>query len=133
MFSWGVLLLIGAFGLFEWELSQGESEAAARTAAVNVFVIGELFYLLNCRSLTLSMFTIGVLSNRWLLAGVAVMAALQLAFTYAPGMNRMFHSEPIGMTEWSLILGVGTVIYGIVGAEKWLRRRGSRTPAREGS
>ena len=39
----GLLLLAESFGLFEWELSHGESDAAARTAAVNVFVFGELF------------------------------------------------------------------------------------------
>jgi cation-transporting ATPase F len=127
----GVLLLIGAFGMFEWELSHGESEAAARTSAVNVFVIGELFYLFNCRSLTLSMFTVGVFSNRWLLAGVGIMAVLQLVFTYVPTMNRMFHSEPIGIVEWSLIIGVGIMIYGTVGFEKWLRRRGSMARGRE--
>ncbi|MCA9772525.1 MAG: cation-transporting P-type ATPase [Myxococcales bacterium] len=120
----GVLLLFGSFGLFEWELSHGESEAAARTAAVNVLVIGELFYLFNCRSLTLSMFAVGVFSNRWLLAGVTSMVALQLAFTYAPSMNRIFRSEPIGVTEWALIVGTGLLIYGTVGVEKWLRRRG---------
>jgi Ca2+-transporting ATPase len=120
----GVLLLVGAFGLFEWELSQGASDAAARTSAVNVFVFGELFYLFNCRSLTLSMFAVGVFSNRWLLAGVGIMTALQLAFTYLPSMNRMFHTEPIGMTEWSLILAIGFAIYSIVGVEKWLRQQG---------
>ncbi len=121
-----VLLLVGAFGLFEWELTHGESEAAARTAAVNVFVFGELFYLFNCRSLTMSMFAVGVFSNRWLLAGAGTMAALQLAFTYVPALNHAFSSEPIGFAEWFLILGIGTLIYVIVGLEKWLRRRASR-------
>jgi len=95
------------------------------------FVFGELFYLFNCRSLTLSMFAVGVFSNRWLLVGVGIMATLQLAFTYVPTMNRMFHSEPIGMTEWFLILSVGLLIYGIVGVEKWLRHRDSEAQARE--
>ncbi len=121
-----VLLLVGAFGLFKWELAHGESEAAARTVAVNVFVFGELFYLFNCRSLTLSMFAIGVFSNRCLLVGVGMMAALQLAFTYVPAMNRVFSSEPIGITEWFLILGTGTLIYFVVGIEKWLRRRAAK-------
>ena len=127
----GVMLMIGAFALFEWELSQGASEASARTAAVGVFVFGELFYLFNCRSLTRSMFSVGVFSNRWLLAGVGIMIALQLAFTYLPIMNRIFHSEPIGLTQWALILGIGLVIYLIVEVEKWVRRRGSRTEAHE--
>jgi len=123
----GVLLMLGAFGLFEWELTHGASEASARTAAVGVFVFGELFYLFNCRSLTRSMFAIGVFSNRWLLVGVGVMVALQLAFTYLPIMNRIFHSEPIGMTQWALILGIGLTIYLTVEVEKWLRRNGEAT------
>ena len=61
--------------------------------------------------------------HRWLLAGVGMMAALQVAFTYVPAMNRAFSSEPIGITEWFLILGTGTLIYLAVETEKWLRRR----------
>ena len=119
----GILLLVGAFGLFEWALSQGVSEDAARTVAVNVFVFGELFYLFNCRSLTRSVLAVGLFSNRWLLAGVAVMIALQVAFTYVPLMNTIFHSAPIDPVWWLSILGVGLAIYLIVEAEKGLRRR----------
>lgn len=122
----GILLLAGAFGLFEWELSNGASNEVARTVAVNVFVMGELFYLFNCRSLTRSMFALGVFSNRWLLAGAGTMTILQILFTYLPAMNRMFHSTPIGVVSWALIVAVGVVIYGVVGVEKWLRRRAIR-------
>ncbi len=122
----GVLLLIGSFGLFEWELKHGETEAVARTVAVNVFVFGEIFYLFNCRSLTLSMFTIGVWSNRWLLSGVGLMVLLQLGFTYLPFMNRTFGSAPVGTTEWILTLGTGLIIYCVVGFEKQLRLRAAR-------
>lgn len=117
------LLIAGSFGLLTWELSHGESDAAARTVVVNVIVFGELFYLFNCRSLTLSMFAVGVFSNRWLLVGVSSMAALQLAFTYVPAMNRAFGSEPIGINEWALIFGTSILIYFVVGFEKWIRRQ----------
>ena len=50
----------------------------ARTVAVNVFVVGELFYLLNCRSLERSMFRVGVFSNPWVTGGVATMVGLQI-------------------------------------------------------
>jgi magnesium-transporting ATPase (P-type) len=119
----GFMLLAGAFGLFEWELSHGESLTAARTVAVNVFVFGELFYLFNCRSLKYSMFHVGVFSNPWVLFGVSSMAALQVLFTYWPPMNRLFHSAPIGHDEWLLILTVGLTIHAVVGLEKWIGRR----------
>ena len=48
----GALLLIGSFGLFEWELMRGAGAEEARTVAVNVFVMVELFYRFDGRSLT---------------------------------------------------------------------------------
>jgi Ca2+-transporting ATPase len=119
----GVLILIGAFGLYELELRLGASQAVARTVAVNAVVALEIFYLLNCRSLTRSMFQIGVFSNRWVVVGVAAMIALQLLFTYAPFMNRVLSSAPLNLTQWGHILTVGLAGYGIVEIEKALRRR----------
>ncbi|MDX1296028.1 MAG: HAD-IC family P-type ATPase [Sulfurimonadaceae bacterium] len=116
----GVMLLIGAFGAFNWVLEQGGSIEQARTVASNIFVFGELFYLFNCRSLTHSMFYVGVFTNRWLLLGVTGMTLLQLAFTYVPFMNTLFKSAPIGADEWSVILGVSLVIYLVVEAEKYI-------------
>ncbi|MEW8185750.1 MAG: cation-transporting P-type ATPase [Candidatus Thiodiazotropha endolucinida] len=117
-----LMLVAGAFGLFEWVLSQGQSLEIARTVAMNMFVFGELFYLFNCRSLRYSMFQLGVFSNRWLILGVTVMAGLQILMTYVPTMNLLFGTAPIGLVEWGLILGGGLAIYTVVGTEKWLRR-----------
>jgi cation-transporting P-type ATPase F len=128
------ILLVGAFGSFEWALGQGYSDAVARTVSVNVFVMVELFYLFNCRSLTKSMFQVGLFSNRWIGLGAATMVTLQLAFTYAPFMNRIFHSAPIGWDAWWRILLTAAFAYSLVGFEKWMRRRWqTRTLALENS
>ena len=118
-----LMLVLGSFGFFEWALLHDEGVDKARTVAVNMFVFGELFYLFNCRSLRYSMFRVGVFSNRWLILGAAGMVSLQLLFTYAPAMNRLFGTAPIGVVEWTLILAGGLAIYLVVGVEKWLRRR----------
>jgi cation-transporting P-type ATPase F len=118
-----VLLLAGSFGLFLWDLEQGAAVAEARTVAVNVLVMGELFYLFNCRSLTRSMFALGVFSNPLLILGAGAMIGLQLLFTYSEVMNRLFQSAPIGLDAWLRIVAVGMGVYLIVGLEKWLRRR----------
>jgi len=122
----GLLLLMGSFGLFEWALYHGASEAEARTIAVNVFAVGQSFYLLNCRSLRYSMFRLGLFSNPWIWGGIAAMTVAQLLFTYAPLMNRMFHTAPIGPTDWVHILVIGLVIYLVIGVEKTLRQRRER-------
>lgn len=119
----GFMLLLGSFGLFQWELRQGSSLAAARTCAVNIFVFGEILYLFNCRSLRHSMFRIGLFSNLWVLGGVFLMILLQLLFTYLPVMNTAFGSQPIGLHEWGLIITASLVVYLVIETEKWLRQR----------
>lgn len=119
----GVLIMISAFTLFEWELQSGASLAEARTVAVNVIVMIEVFYLLNCRSLTHSMFQIGVFSNRWLFAGIGAMILLQLGFTYAPWMNQILNSAPISFEAWGRILTIAFIGYVLIELEKWLRRQ----------
>jgi len=119
----GIMLALGVYGLFFYERHAGVSLEAARTAAVAVLVMGELFYLFNCRSLSRSPFAIGFFSNRWLLAGVSIMIGLQLLFTYNPAMNRFFHSAPITPEAWIKIVLVGLIIYLVIEVEKWLRFR----------
>ncbi|MCI0744059.1 MAG: HAD-IC family P-type ATPase [Verrucomicrobia subdivision 3 bacterium] len=117
-----LLMAAGGLGLFLWELqAEGSSLAEARTVVVNLVVMVEAFYLLNCRSLTRSMFAVGVFSNRWLLAGVAAMLAGQLLFTYSPVMNRLFGSAPLGIESWLRVLAIAIATYAIVGFEKWVR------------
>jgi Ca2+-transporting ATPase len=119
IFLVGFLLLLGAFGLFEYELSNGATTADARTVAVNVFVIGQLFYLFNCRSLTDSVFKVGFFSNPLLFVGAGLMVILQLFFTYLPLMNIAFHSSPIGLDSWLRITAAGYLIMLAVGIEKF--------------
>ena len=94
--------------------------AEARTVAVNVFVFGELFYLFTCRSLTRSMFRIGVFSNPAAFGGAVGTVLLQLALTYIPPMNHLFGTAPIGWIAWAAILLFGVVVYLIVETEKRL-------------
>ncbi len=126
----GLLLTAASFGLFEFELSHGEPIEKARTAAVNVFAVGQAFYLLNCRSLTESMLGIGLFSNPWLWGGIAVMLLAQAAFTYAPLLNWLFHTAPIGRDEWLLTALAGFAIHLMVGYEKFIRKLRAETQAR---
>ncbi|MDH5299051.1 MAG: HAD-IC family P-type ATPase, partial [Desulfobulbaceae bacterium] len=119
----GALLLFASFGLFAWEMATGATVAQARTVAVNAFVIIELFYLFNCRSLHKSVFELGFLSNPWVFGGVAVMLFLQVTYTYAPFMNRLFQSAPVGPLAWLKIAAAGIATYLIVELEKQLWQR----------
>jgi magnesium-transporting ATPase (P-type) len=116
------IMVVAAFWLFQWERDSGASLAEARTVAVNVFVLVEILYLLNCRSLERSILQVGALSNRWLLVGIATTLGLQLVFTYAPFMHTLFHSAAIDIAAWARVVAAAFVGYGVVGVEKWIRR-----------
>lgn len=119
-----LLLVAGAFSLYWLELAlRNGDENLARTIAVNVFVFGEMFYLFNCRSLTRPFWSVGIFGNLFLWAGVGAMTLLQLLFTYAPFMNSVFHSAPLGLMEWSLVIGNSLIIYLAVETHKWAERQ----------
>ncbi|MGL5018355.1 MAG: HAD-IC family P-type ATPase, partial [Luteolibacter sp.] len=118
------IMVAGGLGLFLWELRVEKSgQDEARTVAVNVIVLIQVFYLFNCRSLHRTAFAIGLFTNRWVIVGSLVMVGAQLLFTYAPVMNRLFHSAPISATAWLRIIGVSAVVYVAVEIEKWIRFR----------
>ncbi|MFP4332673.1 MAG: cation-transporting P-type ATPase [Campylobacterales bacterium] len=119
----GSMLVVLSFGVFwyVYEYSGGSIEQA-RSAAVTLFIVGQTFYLFNCRSMSLSMFKLGLFSNRWLLVGVLAMILSQLLFIYTPLMNTLFGTAPIGLSEWVLIFIGSVIIYSVVEIEKRLWR-----------
>ena len=118
-----LMMVAGAFGLFLWEQARGTPIAAARTTVVNVIVFIEIVYLFNCRSLTRSPWSLGLVANPLLLLGVGAMVLAQVVFTYWPVFNRLFHSAPLGGDSWVAIIVAGLAAYGVVEVEKGLRRR----------
>lgn len=114
----GALMAIGVFFLFNHEVQNGASLAAARTAAVSVVVFTELFYLFNCRSFDRSFLSVGIFSNLWIWLGVSVMTAVQILFVHSNTMNVFFHSAPLSSGAWIRIIAVSIVISIIVGIEK---------------
>ncbi|MBL8429272.1 MAG: cation-transporting P-type ATPase [Dechloromonas sp.] len=117
------LLLAGAFGLFLRELEQGHSLAEARTVAVNVFVMVEMAYLFNCRSLTQGFWKQGLFSNPWIWAGIATMLTLQILLTYLPMMNQLFQTAPIGLEEWATIVSFAVFSSAVVALEQGMARK----------
>ena len=113
------LLLAGSFGLFLLELEQGHSLPEARTVAVNLFVMVEMLYLFNCRSLTRSFWSLGLFSNLWVWGGIGSMALLQLLLTYWPPLNRVFQTAPIGWQAWGEIFAVAIASSLLIGLEKY--------------
>jgi cation-transporting ATPase F len=121
------VLVAGSWWTFEYELGGGATLAEGRTAAMNVFVVVQTFYLFGCRSFTAPIWRIGFLTNRWLLVGVGLQALGQLAITYLPVMNTLFQTEPLGGDSWLRILVVAVIASAVVSLDKVRVRLRSRT------
>ena len=122
-----LIILMGGLALFLWELRvENAGLAVARTVVVNLFVLVEVLYLFNCRSLNRSFFSIGFFSNRLVLLGALAMLAAQAFFTYAPVMKKPFHTAPIGGESILRIVAVAAVAFAAVEFEKWIRFGGQR-------
>jgi magnesium-transporting ATPase (P-type) len=124
----GLLIVIATFLVFEIELARTNSIETARTAAVAMIVVGELVYLFQARRFVES----GFLGQRFLrspaVVGVAVaLVVLQLGFTYLPFMNFLFHSRPLDLWIWGVIVAFGLAQFLAIELEKLLWRRSGLT------
>ena len=120
----GVALLILTLAAFFWMKSSGASDELARAVAVNTLVIGQIFYLLNSRFKTKSSLSISAhLGNPYLPLGIAAVIVLQLLFTYAPPLQRLFGTEAIPLDVWPRLLAGGFLFFLVVEAEKFVIRR----------
>ncbi|HEU0017629.1 MAG TPA: HAD-IC family P-type ATPase, partial [Methyloceanibacter sp.] len=114
-----MLFVAGAFGVFFYALGEGHSLEVARTMVVNTVVVMEIFYLFSIRYVHGPSITWrGVFGTPAVLIGVALVVAMQFAFTYVPMMQSIFGTAPIGLYDGLLIVGVGVVLLLLVEIEK---------------
>jgi len=119
-----LLMIAVTLAVYEWELARGSSIETARTAAVNMLVLGELVYLFNVRHFTASALALDTLvGNRVALWACIGLVALQLLFTYLPPMQALFHTRGLDTLSWLLIGVLGVAKFLAVEAEKWAWRR----------
>ncbi len=122
-----VFLVAGSLGLFLWEMERGVPIEIARTAAVNALVMGEIFYLFNCRRLTAPVVGwSGFFGNRAVLIAIGVLVVLQGLFTYLPVMQALFATAALDVAAWSRIILFGIVVYSVVEIEKAVIRGRTR-------
>ncbi len=119
----GFYMLVTSYGMFNYALSNGYSIEYARTVAVNIFVFIELFYLFNCKELRESVFKTNMLNNKFLLIGVALMIFIQVTFTHAAFMNKIFKSESLNFETWIEILVISFSVMFVVEIKRYIDRK----------
>ena len=81
----------------------------ASTMAFTSLVILEMVNAFHAKSETENIFTLKAFSNPWLTGAVAFSLVLHLVVLYSP-LNHVFHSVPLGIADWGIILGASAVL-----------------------
>jgi len=128
------LMAAGGCGLFLWEyfrivgpepFTTGRHALAlaeAQTVCVTVVTFSQIFYLLNCRSMRNSIFSLGVFSNPSVFAGIGTLLLLHACFIYLPPLQRLFGSAPLDARAWLVSALAGAIILPVISVEKRFRR-----------
>jgi magnesium-transporting ATPase (P-type) len=102
MFFMALPMGIGSLAVF---LAYYKTDLAhARTMALITMAMYQWFNAWNCRSETRSLTEMGLFSNRWLIAIMALVLFLQSAIVYVPFMRYIFKTVPLSLHDWIVII-----------------------------
>lgn len=113
------LLTINCMGIFLWLMSLDYDVEYARTAAVNMLVMGEIVYLFNARRERQSSINrTGMLATPYVWMAVAATMVAQMVFTYTPIFQFWFRTQPIELWVWTVVVGMSVMLFLLVELEK---------------
>jgi Ca2+-transporting ATPase len=118
----GLFMAALTLGAQAWHVDAGLPQAHWQTIVFTMLCFVQLGHVLAVRSERESLFTLGLLSNKPLLAAVAIAVALQLSIIYVPVLNRLFHTQPLDAATLALTIAAAGAVFGAVEIEKWVRR-----------
>ncbi|MGE3841332.1 MAG: cation-translocating P-type ATPase [Vicinamibacterales bacterium] len=121
----GIIMAALTLGVGYWYWLAGDERW--RTMVFTTLAFSQMAHVMAIRSSTDSLFTVGVLSNRWLAAAVAGTVLLQLVVVYVPLFNRLFDTLPLSGGDLILATLLASVIFAVVEIEKVVRRPGEGT------
>lgn len=116
----GVLMAIICVGMGYWGFSTNNPEW--QTMVFTTLTLTQMAHVLAIRSERKSLFTIGLMSNKPLLAAVMATILLQLVLIYVPFLQNIFKTVALGPVDLLVSLLLSTVIFFAVEFEKWLFR-----------
>jgi len=99
------LLTLGAF-VFEYYVMGGGAERA-RVMAFSTTIFAQNVHAFNVRSNRLSVFELGLFSNRWLVAAFGIVIISELAIIYLPIFQPIFKTMPLTLSDWSIVVSLG--------------------------
>ncbi|WP_211257080.1 cation transporting ATPase C-terminal domain-containing protein [Corynebacterium oculi] len=110
-----LMIALSTIATYRLMMNDGADQAVARTTAVAVLVTAQIFVLFNSRFLYRSSLHVRALTgNKVIWMSVGALLVLQALFTYAPFMNSLFDTAPLGLAQLGAAVLVSLAIFLIV-------------------
>ena len=133
-FGGGVVPYIGGFGtlmaaltllvgVVAWNLD----DPAWQTILFTTLIFSQLALALEVRTEKQTLFSVGLLSNKAMLAAVSIGAAAHFALIYVPFLQKIFKTVPLGPRGLAISLAAAGVVIVATEAFKWWLRKSPKS------
>lgn len=131
IFYLGAVMVAGSLIVYELALDTGEEYA--RTMCFSVFIVFQLFNVMNCRSNENSVFKLGLFSNRAIYLAIAFSTILLLITVQGADwtipfttfqIGELLSTTPLEQSDWFIVFFVASTVFMIEEFRKLLRSTG---------
>ena len=125
-------MVIGTILVYSLTYQNGDKEYA-RTMCFSVFVLFQLFNVMNCRSSEDSVFKLGLFSNRaiylaFLFSSVLLLGIVQFGYITIPFTNiaisSLLSTTPLNQSDWFIVIFVASSVFVIEEFRKFMANTG---------
>jgi len=117
-------LLIGGLALLSQAWAISRNFEYWQTIIFTVLTLSQLFHSLAVRAETVSIFSLGLFSNKPMVAALGLTVLLQMAVIYLQPLNEIFHTQPLPLYDLLFCFLISSTVLFAVEIEKWLVRSG---------
>ncbi|MEK7078345.1 MAG: HAD-IC family P-type ATPase [Patescibacteria group bacterium] len=122
----GLISALALFMIFYFFHKEFNDIGYSRTVVFAALGVLSLFSVFSIRGLRKPVWEISVRDNKYFLPALGVGLILMVAAIYAPFLQVLLRTQPLGIMEWLIFLGAGVLSVILVEAGKWIfiRRAG---------
>lgn len=104
-----IFMTMAVLGVFTFALNTSSNLQVAQTYAFATLIFSELLRAYTSRSETLSVFKIGVFSNKYMVGGTFISFLLLLLVIYVPALREIFDTVKLSIYDWDIIVLFGMI------------------------
>ena len=124
MFFQGTIVAISTLAAFAIEYTTTGNVHRSQAVAFAASILAQNVQAFNVRSNRLSIFQLGIFSNRYLIGAFALVFVTLLGLLYIPALQAIFQTVPLSPRDWALIGALALLPLVVMEIAKFAWRRG---------